>query len=365
MDVVQQYYRDTPQGDDMLILYGLTPGGVKCVSKAQRLQGQDAVDDAVLETKGAYEARLYSTIVNPMLWDQESANLVNMLDYATYTGPDFRRELHARWPQYTLPSDWDSAATVLLLTMQEPQGFKSTLVEQLLNLPVNTGLVPLLFQMIYTLYALALRGVVHNDSHFGNWLYAPPRLDAPQYAYMLDTRTAVLMPNTAMVFLFDWDLAYADSLGGNPYLDPAYFEKGCAVYGMCNATSLVRDLNHVLCEMGWLRYGYEKVCNPERAARGPLEAFLNRVWPARSRVWFCTAKGSHPCYYPRKALPALDAASLLRDPLWRSLHRDITELREDVEAGSVRLVMHAGIDRAAVEAAMQAPSFPVHMQMEE
>jgi len=99
-----------------------------------------------------------------------------------------------------------------------------------------------IFQIVYSLYILALYKINHNDLHLNNILIV--EYDRP-YDLYFSVREQGFFLNTCFIpFIFDWDLSFSPKTGENQFLDS---RKMCDFYGLCNKFIPGRDLYRVFC----------------------------------------------------------------------------------------------------------------------
>ena len=100
-------------------------------------------------------------------------------------------------------------------------------------------IVPILFQLVWSIRILQAHDIQHNDLHLGNIFLVPnpdPKLDR---TYKTDYGEIYTLPSNApLVLLFDWDLANTSENKGPKASDPIY----CEQYGICEPLNERRDI---------------------------------------------------------------------------------------------------------------------------
>lgn len=366
-DAVSSVDRVERKDDDKLMIFGADAVGDGVVAKT-------AVDDAGGETQDAvsrlaYEAAIYTQVVNPMMADDQCANLVtsaawvpsqpiaqyyfDVLDlvrdgFAAGGGEDnfaqlrdFKDAVEAQaGDAATVEGD---GATVSTLVTLVPPNFGGSVWDQFDNLRDDWRLP---FQMAYTLAACELNGLSHNDNHLSNWLVS---LGMPAVYYAVSASRFVPVAGLR-VWLYDWDLGYAEALGPNPDLGSG----SCRQLGMCNAVSGLHDLAQMACSLDWF--------GPGDACSGDSEYMWERL-----RRAVCARA---PDYQERAGICHIDLASLewpsgisnaieyvLQLPEVAAQVVDVATMDRGTAAallrGQSRWVAHAGIDRDALMQSLQ------------
>lgn len=136
---------------------------------------------------------------------------------------------------------------VQILVTRRPA--KSYTFEKFLTLrEVNyADILNLIFQVIYTLKAMTLVGIQHQDLHLHNILVE--EIKSPiNLVYEVDEKTRFQIPTKYIARIFDWDTSYVKSLGKNNFLIP----KDCLKYGQCNTFNSKFDLFLFLCRLSMM-----------------------------------------------------------------------------------------------------------------
>ena len=248
------------KNDEKLIIYGEDSTGDGIVGKTELSEKSDTYDGDVYQYKNtiAYEAAVYTQIINPMMADRECANLVtsaawmgdvpykqwadqveriNTSSSAMPTLEDFLLDVDSVDDTQESPSLLSTLVTVV------PPNFVGTVWDEFSEL-VNDWRLP--FQMAYTLTACQMAGLSHNDNHLSNWLVSNGEdTETLPTVYYAVSETAFVPVSDLRIWLFDWDLAYARQLGPNPGLSDGL----CNDYGMCNDVNSLHDLALMACSL--------------------------------------------------------------------------------------------------------------------
>lgn len=187
---------------------------------------QNEKDSQYFEIEGLkYEARVYKQITEEIIDKNKSPNFIPYIGYGccskqntciTITeqaGNGSQFGLHKMYPIYTLKDIFQSVSK----NSQEK----------------------ILFQIIYSLELLSRLKIVHNDLHFYNILVA--KFDTEIDMKFIVEGNSYIIKTKYVPYLYDWDMAYSQSLGANPRL---------LQYKEFNTTNIFdahRDLYTILC----------------------------------------------------------------------------------------------------------------------
>lgn len=184
---------------------------------------------------------------------------------------------------------------------------------------VYDDIMDVIFQIIYTLKALIVNGVSHQDLHLSNILVE--ELDQrTDLFYTIDDKTSFQVRTRFIARLFDWDTAYVKSLGKNKFLSP----EDCQTYGHCNVSNRKFDLFLFLCRLSMMcsnDLGYRKLSSSVK--QGMCDNFLMDVFKAAStsseqlydnikKYWYNNKSDQGFYCFLRNHLP--DA--VMKDHLW-------------------------------------------------
>ena len=355
-DAIASVTRLERKGDDKLMIFGDDALGDAVV-------GKTTIDDAAEgASEVAYEAAIYTQIINPMMAEEQCANLVTSVawvpsqpitQYYFDVLELLRGGLADGGDNSTLNDQYITELRDYkdAVEDQNGDGFVSTLVTLV---PPNFGgsvwdlfdnlrddwRLP--FQMAYTLAACELNGLSHNDNHLSNWLVS---LGMPPVHYAVSASQFVPVAGLR-IWLYDWDLGYAEALGPNPGLD----RERCRQLGMCNAVSGLHDLAQMACSLDWF--------GPGDACSGDSSDFmwerLRRAVCARSADY---DEESGICHIDVESLewPAGISNAIeyvLQLPEVAAQVTDVATMDRDVARqllnGDTPWVAHAGIDRDAL-----------------
>lgn len=364
-DAVSSVDRVERKDDDKLMIFGADAVGDGVVAKTavddaggENQDGGARIIDGYAVSRLAYEAAIYTQVVNPMMADDQCANLVtsaawvpsqpiaqyyfDVLDlvrdgFAAGGGEDNFAQLRD-FKDAVEAQAGGAAATVSTLVTLVPPNFGGSVWDQFDTLRDDWRLP---FQMAYTLAACELNGLSHNDNHLSNWLVS---LGMPAVYYAVSASQFVPVAGLR-VWLYDWDLGYAEALGPNPDLGSG----SCRELGMCNAVSGLHDLAQMACSLDWF--------GPGDACSGDSEYMWERL-----RRAVCARA---PDYQERAGICHIDLASLewpaginnaieyvLQLPEVAAQVVDVATMDRGTAAALLRgqsgWVAHAGIDRDAL-----------------
>jgi len=106
--------------------------------------------------------------------------------------------------------------------------------------------LPILFQILYCLCVLNVHKIMHNDLHSGNILIST--LDKKVKLKYKVSGVNFEIKTQHIVYIFDWDRAYIESLGPNPLNEGEL----CDTLNMCNKWNPFYDLYTILCSLDFL-----------------------------------------------------------------------------------------------------------------
>lgn len=337
------------KGEDKAMLFAATRTG-PVVAKCVRVEpSAEALPDAV-----SYEAAVYERVVNPMVAAAESANLVTSVAWArdqpvnawyVEAAPLMDEEDARQLRQFRLDAIMeygDDAAVSTLVTVQPPQ-LLGSLWDVFEDMGDDWSMA---FQMAYTLTACHAAGLSHNDNHLSNWLVSAA---APDVVYAVSD-DAVVRVSGARLWLYDWDMAYADALGPNPALVDAM----CVEYGMCSSVSALHDLVQMACSLQTAR-------GVPCAAAAPPPTSVG-MWDELRATVCARPPSKTPCHIPVDGLAMPGVASaldyVLRVPAIAARVQAVADLpRREAErllVGGDQVIAHAGVDRRALVANLRA-----------
>lgn len=145
------------------------------------------------------------------------------------------------------PKDWSEFNFAFLLSQQVDSRWSKTFEKWILS--VNNepdflaSLFLVLFQICQACYALYSERACHNDLHAGNvWVSTRPDVKK-NVKYVIGSKNYVFSNVTILSRLFDFDRAYAESLGPNPILESGI----CPKHGQCNKIIEPKDFIKFLC----------------------------------------------------------------------------------------------------------------------
>jgi len=360
-DAVASVDRVERKGDDKLLIFGKDAMGDGVV-------GKTTVDDAG-DSLIAYEAAVYNQVINPMMAEEQCANLVTSVAWLP-TQPivqyyfdvfdairastsndkeadvaelrDYKNAVQAEAGDGgAVKGDGEAVST--LVTLVPPKFVGS--VWDMFDTLRDDWRVP--FQMAYTLSACELNGLSHNDNHLSNWLVS---LGMPVVHYAVSASQFVAVGGLRL-WLYDWDLGYAEALGPNPGLGG----ERCRQLGMCNAVSGLHDLAQMACSLDWFAPGFE-------CSQGSSEYMwerLRRVVCARSADYEEEAGICHidveSLSWPAGASNAIEYVLQLPDVAAQVI--DVATMDRGTAGqllnGELPWVAHAGIDRDALMASLR------------
>lgn len=124
------------------------------------------------------------------------------------------------------------------------QSILSQLLQQENSESVLYAVKILILQVALALHCLGFSRTMHNDLHFGNVLVEHSEMKA-SFQYQGIKPFSLTSPWT--VSLFDWDYAFSDALGPNPFLNQRSSESPCHQLNRCNKFVPNKDLAFFLC----------------------------------------------------------------------------------------------------------------------
>jgi hypothetical protein len=175
-----------------------------------------------LNSRGRYKSRLYSKI-NSLITNV----IANNLDNNNVTG-------------------------ILFLITEKADGFipLTDYIKTLKRLPVeesNKRLCDLVFQIVFCLHVLVMRGFQHNDLHTSNILInGTDEIDVAEYKAMGKTFN---LQNFHQLVIFDWDFGVSRIIGTNYLLD-----ESCPRLGVCNNQNDRFDIYTILRTITYVAY---------------------------------------------------------------------------------------------------------------
>lgn len=337
------------KGEDKAMLFATTPFG-PVVAKCVRVEpSAESLPDGV-----SYEAAVYERVVNPMVAAAQSANLVTSVAWArdqpvnawyveaaALTDEEDARQLR-QFRLAALMEYGDDVAVSTLVTVQPPQ-LLGSLWDVFEDMGDDWSMA---FQMAYTLTACHAAGLSHNDNHLSNWLVSAA---APDVVYAVSPDALVRVAG-ARLWLYDWDMAYAEVLGPNPELVDAM----CVEYGMCSSVSALHDLVQMACSLQTAR-------GAQCAAAAPPPTSVG-MWDELRAAVCARPKSNTPCHIPVDSLAMPGVASaldyVLRVPAIAERVRAVADLTsreaERLLNGADQVIAHAGVDRRALVANLRA-----------
>lgn len=357
------------KNDEKLIIYGEDSTGDGIVGKTELSEESDDQDNDLYQYKNtiAYEAAVYTQVINPMMADRECANLVtsaawmedvpykewadqveriNTSAAATPTLEDFLLDVDSIDDTQGTPPLLSTLVTVV------PPDFVGTVWDVFSEL-VNDWRVP--FQMAYTLTACQMAGLSHNDNHLSNWLVSRRKGsdgEAKDDVYYAVSETAFVPVSDLRIWLFDWDLAYARQLGPNPGLG----DNLCSEYGMCNDVNSLHDLALMACSLD-IGVDEDTCSNPGRSTPNGMWADLKTAVCNRGLT------DDTPCHISESLITMPQGAEtalqyVLQDEEIQANVVSIDSLDASVvqslKDGRLMWVAHRGIDREALLANLQS-----------
>jgi hypothetical protein len=105
----------------------------------------------------------------------------------------------------------------------------------------NSVIWPIMFQIAAACYAMSLSKMVHNDLHAGNLFIQ--ELDEEKFLVYVINKKEYTIKTKYKIMIFDFDRAYAESLGRNPLL----VDSLCEGYQQCNLFIENKDFVKVCC----------------------------------------------------------------------------------------------------------------------
>lgn len=173
------------------------------------------------------------------------ANLARNMYYSlqlAHTRPSISDPTFPSWPK-----NWNNFQFSFLLTQQIDVKQSKTFTDWVWTTKTNPEflgtLFILLFQICQACYSLYSERACHNDLHSGNiWITTRPD-SKKNLKYSINSKTYIFPEVTVLARLFDFDRAYAESIGRNPSLDTSL----CPKNGQCNKVIESKDFVKLLC----------------------------------------------------------------------------------------------------------------------
>lgn len=198
-----------------------------------------------------YEAQIYKHIINPILVNNFSPNFVGFLGYgecdmSVDITDRVKKSLIKDVSEYKLQKP-----EKLGILITNKIGASNSTVTNLheiwsRNLTNRKGKEKILFQVVYSLAVMQQFRLIHNDLHPGNILVEI--LDEEIERVYVYKHKIYRIKTRYIPYLFDWDLAYCESLGPNPKLEADY-RYWCGKINVCNRFSRKFDLYLLLCHI--------------------------------------------------------------------------------------------------------------------
>lgn len=207
----------------------------------------------------AYESEMYMS----MFYDFRNSmpNFISWVDSFTISIDDFNSQKLNQRGQYRskLYSEIDSlienvkennvgnngVSGILFLVTERADGYipLTKYIKTLKRLAVedsNKRLCDMVFQIVFCLHVLVMRGFQHNDLHTSNILIdAKNQIDVAEYKAMGKT---FYLRNFHQLVIFDWDFGVSRTIGSNYLLEDNY----CPRLGVCNQLNERFDIYTIL-----------------------------------------------------------------------------------------------------------------------
>lgn len=229
-----------------------------------------------------YEVEMYALIRN-ILFRKESPNFIAYIGSGVCSLNKIQRVFLPQWKEqwegflnlfnsYLVEKDNFSDLKVnILLTRVPPNStsFYEWAHMNILNVPVTAEALNeyrcIMFQIVYTLAVLQKHHITHNDLHARNIIIS--QLPTPvTLTYTIEKEYKVKkyrIVTRNIVYIFDWDNAYAEELGDNPSLSESF----CNLYKICNRFDPYSDLYTILCFCNFFLFSDVLNRNPFLKAR--------------------------------------------------------------------------------------------------
>lgn len=206
--------------------------GVCTLPKMQQQFGKE-VGDQVVDLQGMVKSNAKRKILAPQIEEIRS----------TTTGIERSRALRAlRAQPVPMTEGCISDSIHILITKRGGSSFSGWIR----TTPAEEDLRQVLLMILLALRIMHAHQVTHNDLHMANVLVA---VDQPPIQLGGFSFTTSYRP-----LLFDWDRAYVEQLGPNPFLTPEL----CGRTGACNKDNTSRDLYTFFCKLSGVISGYTR-----------------------------------------------------------------------------------------------------------
>jgi hypothetical protein len=198
-----------------------------------------------------YEQKVYKEILDKILAKKESLNFISYIASGMCTLSELKPKYSER--DFTkLMIDLnkfygkvDVESRVSLLATEKVKNGRSLydVLEDESQQPTEEEWVAIYFQLVHAIYTMGKIKLVHNDLHYGNiFVQILPTSTVLRYTvrgvqFEIATRY--------IVYLYDWDFAYCESLGRNRYLEE---DALCYIANACNEFNPKIDLYRIVCE---------------------------------------------------------------------------------------------------------------------
>jgi hypothetical protein len=194
------------------------PGSERIISNLERYKEN--------ECGLLYEAYIYSTYINALIYNNVSPNFVPYVGFGNcditenisqkLLGVD-TNELKEMFKKYDKVDQrlLPNSSLNILIIGKVPDGSMTlkSFIKTLTNMDIYI-LKCIVFQLIYTIRVIDLIGVSHYDLHFGNIFVIP--LDVKQkLTYQIEDGTVFSMNTSHLAMLYDWDHSFSEKLGEN------------------------------------------------------------------------------------------------------------------------------------------------------
>jgi hypothetical protein len=229
---------------DSIIIFGnfeynnsLLPIVIKFTFKSK-----DPLDNSLL-----VEEQIYSNVISDLLANNITPHIVPYIvslrgcDFVISSGipknwnNEAKTQFRFEYDQISKTKKYDMSSVTMIISSQT-QGLT---LEKFLSTPHSeSSIVGIIFQILYTLYCFALKGLRHNDLHFGN-IFIDKNTETETYTYKINKRIIELKCNYhARIYDFDRGSIYHPAVERNFKLDTIF----CQEFNECNGINTKIDL---------------------------------------------------------------------------------------------------------------------------